>query len=532
MGELYLEFHRGTLTTMADNKKNNRKSEFLYQKAELFAYMDQMLTDGEYPKDLFDKNWELILTDQFHDILPGSSIREVYEDSARDYEIVLGEGNQVVTNALTALASAVATDTASVVCFNDTGFADRSDVCTIDGEYSVLDAANRPLPSQIADGKTTFLATNVPAKGYGTFKLAAPTENTAKTAIWNGKVCETPFYTITLTEQGEIASLIAKETGAELIAAGKTANRLVAYVDRPYNYDAWEISPYYTEQSYEPATASACTLVENGPVCAKFQTVRTYGKSTITQTLVVYADMARIDVENEVDWYEDHTLLRAHFPTSIHTNRAVYDIQFGNIERDTHTNTSWEAAKFEVCAHKWVDLSDGAVGLALMNNCKYGHSCVGSELAISLLRSSTEPNPVADRGHHSFTYSILPHEGTFVEGGVIREGYALNCPLDARVTAAHEGKLPKALSLVTIDSENVVIGAVKRAEDDGDLIVRLNEEANYRSHVTLTFAKEIESAAIVSLMEDKVYAELTPDANTLTLTVQPYEIVTLKVKLK
>ncbi|MBE6953290.1 MAG: alpha-mannosidase [Ruminococcaceae bacterium] len=533
VGELYLEFHRGTLTTMADNKKNNRLSEFLYQKAELFAYMDQLFLGGSYPKEMFDKNWELILTNQFHDILPGSSIREVYEDSARDYAVILSEGEQAVTAALTAMADAVSTEEESVVCFNDTGLSERSDVCTIDGEYCVLDAANRPLPAQIADGKTTFVAANVPAKGYTTFKLAAPIACEEKTAVWDGKVCETPFYTLTITDHGEIASLVAKETGVEFVEDGKTLNHLVAYVDRPYTYDAWEISPYYVEQAYEPETAAVCTLVENGPVSAKFRTVRTYGKSTITQTIVVYAEIARIDIENEIDWHEDHLLLRAHFPTTIHASRAVYDIQFGNIERETNANTSWEAAKFEVCAHKWADLSDGSVGLALMNNCKYGHRCLENELSISLLRSPTHPNPVADRGHHSFTYSLLAHEGTFVEGGVIREGYQLNRPLDGRVTAAHtDGKLPKAMSLVSIDSENVIIGAVKRAEDDGDLIVRLNEEANYRSHVTLTFVREIEAASVVSLMEDKVYTELTPEGNTLSLTVQPYEIVTLKVKLK
>ena len=532
VGELYLEFHRGTLTTMADNKKNNRKSEFLYQKAELFAYMDSLLLNGAYPKEVFDKNWETILTDQFHDILPGSSIREVYEDSARDYAEILADGGAVVDGALGALAGAVSTSGLSAVCFNDTGFSGRTDVCGIDGEYGVLAADGRRLPAQVSGGRTLFLAEDVPAKGYASFQLTAPAASDETAVRWDGSVCDTPFCRAALTADGEISSLIDKASGYELCAAGQTMNRLAAYVDRPYNHDAWEVAPYYTEQAYAPETVERCALVENGPVCARFRTVRTYGRSTITQTLVFYAALPRIDVCNEIDWQEDHTLLRAHFPTTIHASRAVYDIQFGNNERETNRNTSWEFAKFEVCGHKWADLSDGALGLAVLNDCKYGYRCLESELSLSLLRSPTEPNPVADRGRHTFTYSLLPHAGTFAEGGVIPQGYQLNNPLDGRVTAAHpDGCLPPRLSLVQCSAENVVVGAVKRAEDDGDLIVRLNEETNRRTAVRLEFARAVEAASVVSLMEDETYADLTPDGNALSLTVEPYEIVTLKVRL-
>ena len=211
----------------------------------------------------------------------------------------------------------------------------------------------------------------------------------------------------------------------------------------------------------------------------------------------------------------------------------MYDIQFGNIERETNRNTSWEFAKFEVCGHKWADLSDGTFGLAVLNDCKYGYRCLEGELSLSLLRAPTEPNPMADRGRHTFTYSLLPHAGTFAEGGVIAQGYQLNNPLDGRVTAAHpDGGLPPRLSLVQCSAENVVVGAVKRAEDDGDLIVRLNEEMNRRTAVRLEFARAVESASVVSLMEDETYAELTPDGNALSLTVEPYEIVTLKLRLR
>lgn len=528
VNELYLEFHRGTLTSQANNKKNNRKSEFLYQSAELYSYMNMHLLSGDYPKAMFDANWLLILTNQFHDILPGSSIREVYEVSAKEYEKILADGRAALRAACRAIASAVRAKGRTAVCFNDTGIDGRGDVCVLDGEYDVFDAGKR-LPSQVSEGKTAFVASDIPSKGYKAFALAPASANAEKAAKIDGRRVETPFYRVTVDENGEISSLIDKQNGFELCESGKTLNHLLAYTDIPYCYDAWELAPYYTDQKWSPETVSS-EFIENGPVFAKLRTVRKYGKSTIRQDMIFHRNTPRIDVENEIDWHEDHTILRVHFPTTVHASYATYDIQFGNLRRPNNKNTSWEFAKFEVCGHKWADLSDGAYGLAVLNESKYGYSCVENDLSLSLLRSPTSPDPKADRGVHRFTYSLLPHSGSFAEGGVIREGYMLNCPLTAEITDGGEGTLPERFSLVSCDRENVIIGAVKRAEDDGSLIVRLNEEYNARAEATLSFGFSIASASIVSLIEDKTYASVPFEGNKLKVQIKPYEIVTLKVK--
>ena len=528
VGELYLEFHRGTLTSQADNKRNNRKSEFLYQLAETLCYTDKLLLGGDYPKEMFDKNWLCILTNQFHDILPGSSIREVYEDSAKDYAVVLCEGQNAVSGALEAIASNVRSDSDGVLCYNPTGISDRKDICVLDGEYSVFDEEGK-LPSQTVGGKTEFITRGVPSKGWKRFGMTAAEAN-APTGMRRGNTVENGFFRVSVDANGEITSLVEKKTGIELCAEGETMNRIVAYEDRPYNYDAWEVSPYYTEQAFLPETVSSEWICD-GAVSTKLRTVKKLGDSTITQTFTVYADLPRIDVQCEVDWNSPHTFLRVHFPTSVRTDHATYDIQFGSIRRENNRNTSWQFAKFEVCGHKWADITDGGCGLAVLSESKYGWNCNGGELGLSLLRSPTDPDPLADRHIHSFTYSIFPHSGDFAAGGVVPQSYMLNCPvISAKVSANPSGALPECFSLVSADKANIVIGAVKRAEDDDSLVVRINEEHNSLTNTCLTFARPIASAELISLTEHESYGAVPFDGNRINLTVKPFEIITLKVK--
>ncbi len=524
VGELYLEFHRGTLTSQAKNKRNNRKSEFLYEKAELLSVMDSLLLSGDYPKALFDKNWKRILTNQFHDILPGSSIHQVYEDSDREYAEILSDGNAVADGKLGELVAAAKRDSDSVVVFNDTGVDGRDDIVSVEGSIYVKD-----IPSQSSQGKTWFAAKGVPSKGWRSFELSDKIIDAKPTLKLENGVYESPFYRFVLDENGELSSLVEKSVGIELCEKGKTLNHVVAYVDRPYDHDAWEVAPYYTEQGYIPETLS-CELVENGPVFARFRTERRYCASSMRFDMYIYRDIPRIDIVTEADWQDEHTLLRAHFPTTVQTNHATYDTQFGTLERENNRNTSWEFSKFEVCGHKFADISDSGYGLAVLNDCKYGYACLGGDLSISLLRCPTAPDPMADKGAHRFTYSIMPHVGNYAEGGVTRQAYGLNCPLEAVLGGANpDGLLPSEYSFVSCDSSNVAIGAVKRAEDDGRVIVRLNEQTNSRTDTTVRFGFDVEAVEVVSLMEDEVYQTLAPEKRSVELTLRPFDIVTLRI---
>ncbi len=526
VGELYLEFHRGTLTSQANNKRDNRKSEFLYQTAETLCYTDRLLTGGAYPKETFDKNWLLILTNQFHDILPGSSIKEVYEDSARDYSIVLGEGKAAVSSALDSIVSKVRTEGDSVLCYNPTGFDKIGQICTVEGEYAVYDGEEK-LNYSASNGKTEFFVPALPSKGYKVFRLGVPEKSAA--GLRKGNTVETPFYTAVVDSNGEICSLTEKSTGIQLCAPGETLNRLVAYDDHPYKYDAWELAPYYTEQAFLPETLS-CEWIRDDGLVSRLRTVKKLGDSVITQVTSFYADKPGIDVSCHVDWKASHTILKAHFPTSVRTDHATYDIQFGSISRENNRNTSWQFAKFEVCGHKWADISDGGCGLAVLSESKYGWSCLGGELTLSLLRAPTDPDPTADRHTHDFAYSIVPHAGYFASGRIVPMSYAFNCPAMTRLLPANPaGELEPEFSLVSSDRENVVIGAVKRAEDDGSLIVRINEEHNSLSETLLTFPRPLASCEMISLTEQETYGPVAYNGNKVRLTVKPFEIITLKV---
>ncbi|MBR4942298.1 MAG: alpha-mannosidase, partial [Clostridia bacterium] len=263
---------------------------------------------------------------------------------------------------------------------------------------------------------------------------------------------------------------------------------------------------------------------------SKLKVVKKYGNSSIVQTITLYNGLPRIDVKCDVDWDSPHTFLRVHFPTTVRTNHATYDIQFGSVKRENNKNTSWQFAKFEVCGHKWADVTDGGCGLAVLSESKYGWSCIGGELALSLLRSSTEPDPIADRHSHSFTYSIMPHSGNYTNG-VVSQSYMLNCPVvSANINGSSDAKLPDLFSLVSADRENIIIGAVKRAEDDDALIVRINEEYNTLTNVNLSFFRNIASCQLVSLTEQETYESVPFDGKTVSLSVKPFEIITLKVK--
>lgn len=447
VGELYLEFHRGTYTSIAKNKKNNRKSELLLQKAETLCVTDSLLAGGAYPKQTLYDAWETVLLHQFHDIIPGSSIFEVYEDSDRDYQTIRQAGTAAAEGALAHIAGQVNT-TGGLLVYNPTGFEADGYVETEDGKAYV---------------------SNVPAMGYA---VATPAPRSNSVTV-DGRTIESPAYRLVLDENCNIVSLFDKEYGRELVQEGE-AFCLQAYEDFPKEYDAWEISYYYKQKKWQIDEVVSCEPVFDG-ARAGLKIVKKFLDSTITQTIYLYEDSRRIDIENVIDWKQAHILLKAAFPTNIHTTQATYDIQFGHVARPTHENTSWDRAKFEVCAHKWADLSEYGYGLSILSDCKYGYNTEGSTIKLSLLKSATDPNPAADKHVHTFTYSLLPHNGDLYAAGVIQEAYKLNCPLESVTLGAQEGALPSRYSLVSCDKENIIIETAKQAEDSEDIVVRMYE---------------------------------------------------------
>ncbi len=537
VGELYLEYHRGTYTSMARNKKYNRKSELMYQDAEWLSVLNKYAAQaGQYPGGQLNEGWETILLNQFHDILPGSSIKEVYEDSLEQYIKVVEDGQQLIDSASDSIVERIDLKHTSVVVFNPLGY-DRSDVVTFelpDGydDAEVYDEDGRKLAVQIVeDGKGIFFAEQVPAKGYKSFRLekAARREQAEPIAVDRGNLANR-FFDIQLDENANIVSIFDKVNNRQVLQKGMRGNVLQAFEDKPITYDAWDINLYYQEKMWEINDVQSIEVVENGPVRACLKIERSFLDSTIVQKLYIYHDLPRIDFDNIIDWKEKQILLKTAFPVDIHTDKAAYDIQYGNVERPTHWNTSWDTARFEVCAHKWADLSEDGYGVSLMNDCKYGYDIKDGVMRLTLLKSAVEPNPDADREIHSFTYSLYPHAEDWKRAGTVSMAYALNCPMYAKVEKAHEGTLPAALSFVQTDQENVVIEVVKKAEDSDEIIVRLYECYNRRSTANLTFFKTLAGAWECDLMENNI-SEIDFHPHGFEFEIKPYEIKTFKVKV-
>ncbi len=498
VGELYLEYHRGTYTSIGKNKRNNRRSEFMLQKAETLSAID-LLHGGSYDAPGLYECWRKVLHNQFHDIIPGSSIHEVYELTDGDYAEVLSYGQRTVDEKIEAIAGRLHTDGGMLV-YNPLGFARKGTV-------------------QV-DGVTVETKQPIPAFGWTVIKDLPSVCG----VTLDGNTAENSRYILTVDDQGRIARLYDKQNRQEVLSA--PGNDIQIFEDYPFNYDNWEISEYYKQKMWHMEEATV-TPVTDG-TRAGFRIVRPYRNSAFTQHIWLYTDSPRIDIETVADWHEDHQLVKAAFPLNIKTNCATYEIQYGHVTRPTHQNTSWEQAKFEVYGHKWVDVSDHGYGVALLNDCKYGHNIEDNVLKITLLKCGTFPDTAADQGEHRFTYSLLPHDGHLCEAGVIEEAYGLNQPLEFRPIPSADGSLPETYSPVTVDVVGIIPETMKKAEADDGLILRLYEAYDRCAQATITLPSEIRHAYRCDLMEN-VEEELLISSHTVTLPFSNYEIHTLKL---
>ena len=502
VGELYLEFHRGTYTSIAKNKRNNRKSELSLQKAEGLSETARRLLGREYPAAALWDTWETVLKNQFHDILPGSSIFEVYEDCDREYAKVLSDTATLSDGALAALAGAVSTE-GGLLVYNPLGVRRNASV-----KWNGVTVETGELPPM------------------GWKVLHTPVIESTVTAL--PELLENLHYRITLDAAGRITSLWDKDARREVLLPGSRGNELQLFEDYPKEYDAWEITDYYKQKMWVLDEPAEITPVFDG-ARAGLKIVHRYLSSFITQTMRLYDTIRRIDFETEIDWQEEHMLLKAAFPLDVHASKATYEIQFGSLERPTHSNTSWDAAKFEVCAHKWADISDNGYGASLLNDCKYGHNAEGSTLKLTLLKCATNPNPNADKGHHVFTYALLPHEGDWRQAGTVAEAYSLNQPAVAVELPKQEGSLPETWSFVRCDAPNAVVDTVKRADDGSGTVLRLYDAWDRRGNVTLRFGFTPSRAVLCDMLENEL-EDLPLEGSSLTVPLKNFEILTLKIQ--
>lgn len=531
VGELYLELHRGTYTSQAANKKLNRASEFLLRDAEWLASFSGDLAD--YPAQELEKAWKLVLLNQFHDIIPGSSVREVYADSTVDYAKVREMGESVIQDALKAIGSKLSDQKVGspLALFQNSSVATEGSIAWEDGLPASLSCGDEVLPVQeveFAGEKKLIFPTPTAALGsVAIARLGDQTPSVKYRLKASNRRIENQQFSVRFDPNGNITSIESLEDGTEFIEPGRLANLFQLFDDHPLFWSAWDIDVFAYEKGIDLVKSESFEIVERGPVRVAAEVVKKFGKSTIKQRISL-GPTPGIRFDTWVDWHEEDKLLKVAFPVNVNAARATCEIQFGNVERPTHMNTSWDMAKFEVCAQKWVDLSEADQGVALLNDGKYGHDIRGNVLRMSLLRAPKAPDPTCDMGEHRFSYVLLPHFGPYNHAGVVAASYAINSPLrSARVEpgSGDEGSLPQ---LVSCDDRNLVIEAVKRSEDGKGLIVRLYECHNSRGTAELACARPVRSAELCDL-EESPLEDLELVDGQIVFSYRPFEIITVKL---
>ena len=521
-GELYFEYHRGTYTSMARNKRSNRKAELHMMDLELLG----VLADPKvaYPDAELDGLWHGILINQFHDILPGSSIHEVYEVTKKEYEEMEAQISVLTDERVRALIR----EGEGVTVLNTTGF-ERDDVVELgdcDAE-ALLDENGSVYPVQQTRKGAVAFVKDLPSKGYKTFgKVSAGEEKRPFCLSPDSHALETPFYRVVFDKNGCIGQIYDKENDRNVLKPGEAGNLMRVYEDKPIYYDNWDVDIYYTEKFWDVTDLRGFSWVEMGPVRATLRLERQFSHSTITQEIHFYADLRRIDFETTVDWKEHQSLLKVHFPVDVHTDEATFEIQYGNVTRKTHRNTSWDKARFESCGQKWMDVSEGHYGVSLLNDCKYGHSVKDSCIGLTLIKSGTEPNPTTDQEMHFFTYSLYPHAETWKAAGTVPQAFFLNQP----ALVSKGGKPGESFSLASLNVPNVVLETVKKAEDGDGVILRMYECENARTPVTLTFNRPFASAESCNCLEEPDGEPVKVDGNKVSFLVKPFEIKTIRIR--
>ncbi|MCE5325624.1 MAG: glycosyl hydrolase-related protein, partial [Planctomycetaceae bacterium] len=516
-GELYLELHRGTLTTQGRTKRGNRKLELALREAE---YLCSCAGLAEYPQQEFDGFWKTLLVNQFHDIIPGSSIHKVYEQTEREHAEALSQCRGLTAQAA---GSLLKDDDSAVTLVNTLNTPVVQSVVLPAGWDGAVEDAGRSVPvQQESDGSVVAAVELAPQrivtliKGQGSASPCRP----------QGLVLENDLVRYELSAEGQVVAAYDKAARREILAAGGGGNVLTLYEDRPAAWDAWDIDIYYEQQVLETARAVALESLGAGPVRQGLRLVLAVGSSRIEQSVYLAAGSKRLDFVTVVDWQERHRMLRTAFAVNVQSESAAFEIQYGYVRRNTHRNVSWDMARFEVAAQRWVDLSDNQYGVALLNDCKYGHKVHENVLDLNLLRSPTHPDPDADQGRHEVTYSLLPHEGALIDSDVMDQAAALNQP-----PLVLPGKRAAAIRPpVIVSGKGVSLAVLKKAEKTDCLVLRLVETRGCRTEATVELADAGAHLVECDVMEWTDLADL--GGPTVYVPLAPFEIRTFKIVKK
>lgn len=541
-GELYLQYHRGTLTSVAKNKANNRRAERLLRELEFLGAMALVQTGAPYPAATLAEFWELVLINQFHDILPGTSIPEVYVDSDNEYGQIfstLGSQNGPWHGAAQAFAKP---GTEQLRLFNFTGQS-RSGLVSLgtdaalNGLSLVSGGASAPVQQLTrADGSTEFAApvSDIAPLGWTGAQLVNGAAKASSALSVSTTQLENDLLKVTFDKAGEITSILDKSRYREVLPKGEKANRLIAYEDKSMEWDAWDIDRYFEEQFWPLADGkTSVSVVETGPHRAAIRVERSYQHSRVVQVISLASGARQIEFDTFIDWNERQTVLKAQFPFDLNTSEIRSEIQFGHVKRATHRNTSWDKARFEASMHRWVDISESDFGVALLNDCKYAYDCLEQSVRLTLVRGSTFPDPRADIGEHRLRYALMIHDGIADLAGVHRAAERFNNPVavigSLKPAASAVAELG-AFSFARVDAENVTLETVKKAEKSDALVLRIFEHANIRADATITFGIPVKSVRTVNLMEEGASKPLKIRDNGVTLSLRPFEIATLMIE--
>ncbi|MFP4053138.1 MAG: alpha-mannosidase [Phycisphaerae bacterium] len=521
VGELYCLIHRGVLTSQAKTKKGNRKGELALREAETWGALAAAAKGFEFGPSTLDEMWKLILLNQFHDILPGSSVARVYEEAEAHYARVISEADAARNAATAALTDA--SDAVSV--FNSLGWSRRVLVEVPAGAESLADANGSVLCAQEYDGKTV-VETRVPSVGWTTLTPAGesrPCDGGDCGVSASETYLENNLLRVELNARGEIVSLFDKEAGREM-AAG-LCNELKMYKDVPTKFDAWDIDSMYQQQLMELPGEAEVEVITQGPLLGAVRIRRTLNHSQMEQIVSLRRGTKRVDFETTIEWNEDHKMLKVAFPVDVHTEEVISEIQFGHIRRPNHKSRPYDADRFEVCNHKWSALAEEARGVAVLNDCKYGLHASGNTIELTLLRAPKAPAEHADKGTQKFTYAVLPWSGPLAKSRVVHEAYDLNVPAVVASGSAGEG------SLIGVDAANVIVETVKPAEDgSGDVVVRLYESARSATRCTLKTSLPVARAVETDMLENE-RAALECDGGSIVLDLGAFQVRTVRLTL-
>jgi len=552
--ELYFEKHRGTYTSHAAAKRMNRKCEVLLREAEIWSALAGPLFS--YPRQALSEAWHEFLITQFHDIIPGSSIPEVYGEAQDTYDRVYTTAEKIQQAALQSLAGRLAPADNTVLVFNSLSW-ERTDVVQVflnrsDDRFHFIDDQDELVPMQVISREKKrigclLLARQVPAMGCCSYRIV---EGRKKSSWPTGRIShhgvETPLYKIRWNEDGQLEQLYDREMGREVFGREEVGNVIQTFLDYPNEWEAWDLDEDYRDHPLNVFQSDSVKVIASGPVCTILRVVLKSKESRLSQDIYFYQHLRRIDFCTTVDWHERRTVLKVAFPVQVAASKANYEIQFGTLERSLGKDTSWEKAKFEVPAQRWADLSDHEYGLALLNDCKYGYDAQPGRLRLTLLRSGYSPDPIepcqhvqyaapTDDGVQTMTYSIYPHAAGWQRGEVVQRGHELNNPLMSlgplKASATVKGFSPSTrFSFIEIcKGKSLCLETCKQAEDSADLIIRLYESQGISGEAAVQFHFPVAGVQECNLME-RDFRPASFKSGLLRFTFSPYEIKTFLLK--